>query len=214
MDEARGAGKRHAWRRGSAWGAGVALAAVALAAPVWRAQPGPEGTLAKVVAAARAQVGVTVIYDGAYTRLAYPGGDIPVERGVCTDVLIRAFRAAGCDLQVRVHEDMEAAFDRYPKSWGLSRPDPNIDHRRVPNLVTFFRRHGRTLRASADPSDYAPGDIVAWRLPSGVPHIGLVSSAFAPGRARHLVVHNIGQGAREEDVLFAYVVTGHFRYVP
>jgi uncharacterized protein YijF (DUF1287 family) len=205
--EAEG-GRRSTARRATA---AAAFALVLALSPVF-GQGGAEANIRKVVAAAREQIGVTVIYDGSYRRLAYPGGDVPMERGVCTDVLIRAFRGAGVDLQVLVHEDMARTFDEYPHVWGLSRPDANIDHRRVPNLVVFFRRHGRSLRPSADPRDYLPGDIVVWRLPSGVPHIGLVSPARAPGTDRPLVIHNIGQGTREEDVLFAYDITGHFRY--
>jgi uncharacterized protein YijF (DUF1287 family) len=164
-----------------------------------------------LVSAARQQVGVTVHYDGRYTALAYPGGDLPVDRGVCTDVVIRAYRVLGLDLQQRVHEDMKAAWQEYPRLWGLSRPDPNIDHRRVPNLVTYFRRHGSVLRALRDPVAYLPGDLVAWRLPSGVPHIGIVSDHTSAAGVP-LVIHNIGSGAVEEDVLFAWTVTGHFRY--
>ena len=130
--------------------------------------------------------------------------------GVCTDVVIRAYRHAGADLQVLVHEDMKANFAKYPKAWGLRGPDRNIDHRRVPNLATFFRRHGAALPVTRRGSDYAPGDIVTWRLSSGVPHIGIVSDVRSAGR--YLVVHNIGSGAQIEDVLFAYELTGHFRY--
>ena len=191
----------------------VACLAVLASAMSSRAQSGRGDEVSAVIAAARSQIGRTTIYDGRYQRIAYPGGDIPLERGVCTDVIIRAFRAAGYDLQVLVHEDMEAAFDRYPKAWGLTRPDPNIDHRRVPNLATYFRRHGRSLATATDPAAYAPGDIVVWRLPSGVPHIGLVSSSFASGTARPLVIHNIGEGTREEDVLFAYTITDHYRFL-
>jgi uncharacterized protein YijF (DUF1287 family) len=188
----------------------VTLMAAAVAS---LAQSARRDEVAAVIAAARSQIGRTTIYDGRYRKIAYPGGDIPMERGVCTDVLIRAFRAAGYDLQLLVHEDMEAAFDRYPKAWGLSRPDPNIDHRRVPNLATYFKRNGKTLAPSTHPADYAAGDIVVWRLSSGVPHIGLVSSAFVPGTSRPLVIHNIGAGTREEDVLFAYAITGHYRFL-
>ncbi len=159
-------------------------------------------TTTLILEAARAQVGVTVIYDGSYRRIAYPGGDIPADRGVCTDVLIRAYRKAGMDLQVLVHEDMTRAFDAYPHLWGLRRPDSNIDHRRVQNLKVFFSRHGKTLPVSASAGDYLPGDIVVWRLPSGLPHIGLVSSRLVPGTGRPLVIHNIGQGTQEEDILF------------
>ncbi len=171
------------------------------------------GDGACLVAAAREQVGVTTIYDGRYVRLAYPGGDLPVARGVCTDVLVRAYRRLGLDLQVLVHEDMGRAWDAYPKRWGLARPDPNIDHRRVPNLVTFFARHGRSLPVSRDPAAWEPGDLVAWRLPSGLPHIGIVSDRRAAGGVP-LVVHNIGAGTVEDDVLFGFTLTAHLRYLP
>ena len=170
------------------------------------------GRTGVVLAGAYRQVGVTVHYDGRYRSLSFPGGDLPLERGVCTDVIVRAYRNAGIDLQVLVHNDMSQHFNAYPHLWGLSRPDPNIDHRRVPNLVTFFKRHGRSLPVTARAADYRPGDIVTWRLASGVPHIGLVSDREADGRL--LVVHNIGQGARVEDVLFAYTISGHYRYDP
>lgn len=167
----------------------------------------------RLVEAARAQVGVTVVYDPSYRRLGYPGGDPPRERGVCTDVVVRAYRAAfGFDFQVALHEDMARSFDAYPKLWGRTAPDPNIDHRRVPNLFTFLRRHGTELPAGDDPETYAPGDLVTWRLPTGAPHIGIVSDRRAGGRP--LVVHNIGAGAAEEDVLFAFERTGHFRFLP
>lgn len=163
--------------------------------------------------AAAAQIGVTLYYDPAYTRIGYPGGDVPAERGVCTDVVIRAYRGIGVDLQQRVHEDMRAAWAAYPKLWGLRSTDRNIDHRRVPNLATFFARHGRTLAVSqTDASIYAPGDIVTWRLASGVPHIGLVSAQHRDGRP--LIVHNIGAGTQREDMLFDHVITGHYRYEP
>lgn len=166
----------------------------------------------RLVRAAREQVGATVIYDGSYRALAYPGGDLPIERGVCTDVVVRAYRALGFDLQKEVHEDMTRAWSEYPKLWGLARPDRNIDHRRVPNLATFLRRRGAELRLSDDPAAFRPGDLVTWRLPSGVPHIGIVSDRAAGDRP--LILHNIGAGAREEDVLFAYERTGHFRFDP
>lgn len=164
------------------------------------------------IAAAKAQVGVTRAYDPAYRQLAYPGGDIPLSRGVCSDVVIRAMRKAGYDLQVLVHEDMRAHFDAYPRKWGLRQPDANIDHRRVPNLATFFTRQGRALPVTHDARDYAPGDIVTWRLASGVPHIGVVSDVAAGDTSRRMVVHNIGWGAQLEDVLFAYELTGHYRW--
>jgi uncharacterized protein YijF (DUF1287 family) len=160
--------------------------------------------------AARAQVGVTVRYDPAYARIAYPNGDVPRDRGVCTDVVVRAFRGIGVDLQARVHEDMRANFGAYPRRWGLAGPDPNIDHRRVPNLQRWFERQHRALPVTAAAADYRPGDLVSWKLPSGLDHIGVVTAARRG--ARPLVVHNIGAGAREEDVLFAWPLTGHYRW--
>ncbi len=171
--------------------------------------PGIAGE-AELAAAAARQVGVTTGYDGSYRRLAYPGGDVPAESGVCTDVLIRAYRALGIDLQVRVYEDMRAHFRDYPSLWGLTRPDRNIDHRRVPNLETWFRRHALVLTGGADPAAYRPGDIVSWRLDSGLPHIGIVAEQQVAGRP--LIVHNIGAGVQIEDVLFAWKIVGHFRY--
>jgi uncharacterized protein len=166
----------------------------------------------RLVEAARQQVGVTLGYDGSYRRIAYPGGDVPPETGVCTDVLIRAYRVLGIDLQVAVHEDMRGNFARYPQHWGLRGPDRNIDHRRVPNLEAFFRRRGASLPLSDDPADYRAGDVVSWRLPGGLPHIGIVSDRRENGRP--LIIHNIGVGTREEDVLFAYRIEGRFRYLP
>jgi uncharacterized protein YijF (DUF1287 family) len=163
-----------------------------------------------LVQSAYAQVGKTVKYDPAYERIAFPGGDVPLERGVCTDVIVRAYRGIGVDLQALVNLDMRAAFGAYPKLWGLSRPDPNIDHRRVQNLAAFFKRHGKELPVSKEPRDYKPGDIVTWRLPDGRPHIGLVSDRQGGGRP--LIVHNIGEGARVEDTLFEFTVSGHYRY--
>ena len=168
---------------------------------------------ATVVTSARAQVGVTIHYDPAYARILYPMGDVPMERGVCADVLIRGFRAAGVDLQQILHEDMRAHFSAYPRSWGLRTPDSNIDHRRVPNLETFFRRKDFALPVSALAHDYHAGDVVSWRLPNGLAHIGLVSDRLvSDGSKCPLVIHNIGAGTQEEDVLFAWKVVGHFRW--
>ena len=169
-------------------------------------------TIEKVLSGAYEQVGKTLHYDGAYRPIAFPGGDVPIERGVCTDVIVRAYRHAGIDLQLLVHRDMSRAFGVYPGLWGLSRPDPNIDHRRVPNLATFFRRHGQSLPVSSRREDYRAGDLVTWRLSSGVPHIGLVSDRLLNDRP--LVIHNIGAGVQVEDVLFSYHITGHYRYDP
>lgn len=186
----------------------VLIATLALIAiPLFAERP-----VDKVIAAAIQQVGRTLSYDPAYRQLRYPGGDVPIEVGVCTDVVIRSFRKVGLDLQVLVHEDMKRNFSSYPRNWGLRRPDTNIDHRRVPNLATFFRRSGKSLPVTRRGADYQPGDIVTWRLASGVPHIGLVSNRRAPGTDRYLVVHNIGAGAQIEDVLFAYEVTGRYRW--
>lgn len=166
-----------------------------------------------LVAAARSQVGVTLSYDPRYERLAYPGGDVPLERGVCTDVVVRAYRKLGADLQVLVHQDMKQAWDVYQKKgrWQMKAPDRNIDHRRVPNLATFFGRHGSSLPVSKDGANYKPGDIVTWMLPGNLTHIGIVSDKQAAGGVP-LVIHNIGAGAREENILFAYPVTGHYRW--
>lgn len=153
-----------------------------------------------------------VTYDPAYVTLAYPNGDVADDRGVCTDLVIRAYRTLGIDLQQLVHEDMKARFDDYPNLWGLDRPDSNIDHRRVPNLETFFDRHGERLPIAEDPDLYAPGDLVTWRLPGNVPHIGVVAKARVPGTRRHMIIHNIGQGPKQEDILFAYEVVGHYRF--
>lgn len=170
-----------------------------------------EAYAGRLIAAALEQTRSSVTYDGSYRRIAYPGGDVPESIGVCTDVVIRAYRKVGVDLQVKVHEDMRRAFRSYPQSWGLGGPDSNIDHRRVPNLQTFFHRAGARLVASRDPSGYRPGDLVTWMLPRSLPHIGVVtgerSSAGTP-----LVVHNIGHGPQLEDVLFSFPITGHYRY--
>lgn len=166
-----------------------------------------------LIEAAKSQVGVTVRYDPTYQRLRYPGGDVPLERGVCTDVIVRAYRALGLDLQKLVHEDMLAAPRAYPRNWGGKGTDTNIDHRRVPNLEAYFKRHGQTLAVTREATAYAAGDIVVWRLSSGVPHIGIVGERSELG-GLPLVVHNIGAGARIEDVLFDYTITGHYRWLP
>jgi uncharacterized protein YijF (DUF1287 family) len=157
-----------------------------------------------------------VSYNGAYYRLDYPNGDVPANIGVCTDVIIRAYRAIGTDLQVKVHEDMAANFAAYPSKriWGLSATDRNIDHRRVPNLQAFFRRHGESLPISQAPADYAPGDVVTWMLPGNLPHIGIVTDNLAVSTGNPKVVHNIGAGPQLEDMLFDYRITGHYRYEP
>jgi uncharacterized protein YijF (DUF1287 family) len=165
-----------------------------------------------IVAAARSQVGITVTYDPAYVSLKYPGGDVPEERGVCTDVVIRAMRKAwSVDLQKAVHEDMAANFSVYPKLWKLNATDRNIDHRRVPNLQTFFKRKALALPATRKAEDYQPGDFVTCTVPPRLPHIMIVSDKkTADGRP--LVIHNIGRGAQEEDCLFTWPLTGHYRW--
>ena len=193
---------------------GFALAV--LAAAVVGAAPGgaePERSFGQLLAAAaRAQVSVTLQYDPAYVRLAYPGGDVPIERGVCSDVLIRAFRKQGVDLQRLVHEDMQENFARYPQNWRLRRPDSNIDHRRVLNLQKLFERRGLSRPTTRDPADYWVGDIVAYMLPGELPHIGIVAESRTEDAQRRLLIHNIGAGAQIEDVLFAYRITGHYRW--
>ncbi|MBQ8375941.1 MAG: DUF1287 domain-containing protein [Akkermansia sp.] len=159
---------------------------------------------------ARRQIGVTVEYDSAYVGLAYPGGDVPEERGVCTDVVIRALRLLDFDLQKEVHEDMKRNFAAYPKYWGLKRPDKNIDHRRVPNLQTFFKRRGWGLPVSRNAADYKPGDLVTCLVGDGLPHIMIVSDRRNE-EGIPLVIHNIGVGTEEEDCLFTFPLTGHYR---
>ena len=157
----------------------------------------------RLATAAETQVGVTTIYDPSYVALRYPGGDLPPERGVCADVVIRAFRGIGVDLQREVHDDMLRHFRDYPQLWHLARPDANIDHRRVPNLMKFFERRGRALPKSGP---FEVGDIVAWTLPGGYYHIGIV----APDGK--LIIHNIGRGTRKEDILHAFPIIGHYRW--
>lgn len=168
-----------------------------------------------LVAAARAQVGVTTIYDASYQSLDFPGGDVDPSHGVCTDVIIRALRTAwGIDLQLAVNRDMKAHFSAYPQQWGLKSTDRSIDHRRVPNLQTLFTRIGADLPASSNPADYLPGDVVTWLLPGNLPHIGLISDARSMDGSRPQVLHNIGAGAQEEDRLFDFPITGHYRLGP
>jgi uncharacterized protein YijF (DUF1287 family) len=170
---------------------------------------------ADLVTAARGQIGVTLSYDPAYEKLAYPNGDVPIERGVCTDVIVRAYRKVGFDLQQLVHQDMKKAWGAYPhvQKWQLKKPDPNIDHRRVPNLATFLGRHGTTIAPSKEGRDYLPGDVVTWRLPGNLTHIGIVADKRT-GTGVPLVIHNIGAGTQEEDILFKYDITGHYRWHP
>lgn len=164
-----------------------------------------------IVRAARQQIGVTTTYDPAYRSIAYPKGDVPMDRGVCTDVLIRAFRSGpGIDLQELIHEDMQGNFKRYPARWGLKAPDTNIDHRRVANLVTYFDRRGYSVPISKKAADYRAGDLVACTVPPGLPHIMIVSDRKNPS-GQPLIIHNIGAGTQEEDRLFEFPITGHYR---
>lgn len=153
-----------------------------------------------------------VVYDPAYFKINYPNGDVPSGKGVCTDVVIRAYRKLGIDLQKEVHEDMKLNFSKYPKSWGMKQPDKNIDHRRVPNLMMFFTRHGQVKPITNNPDDYLPGEIVCWNLGGGITHIGLVVNKKSSDKKRNLIVHNIGGGQVLADCLFEYKIIGHYKY--
>ncbi len=182
--------------------------------PVAPARRAAKDAAAKLIAAARQQIGVTLHYDPAYTSLAFPNGDVPREKGVCTDVVIRAYRDAfGIDLQSLVNADMRSAFAAYPKRWGLARPDRNIDHRRVPNLAVFWRRQRAQLAVSTDPDSWRPGDVFTSMTGGRFPHTGIVSDRRTPAGVP-LVIHNIGRGTSEEDALFDHPLTGHFRPGP
>ncbi|MDR2032992.1 MAG: DUF1287 domain-containing protein [Azoarcus sp.] len=185
------------------------LAAWALLAA--SAQAEPDERARALVEAARAQIGVTRIYDGSYQSIASANGDVDMARGVCSDVVIRAYRRAfRHDLQTAVHQDMKKAFPAYPKLWGLKAPDPNIDHRRVPNLRVFFARRGAELQGK----DFQPGDLVTQTVAGRLPHIAIVSDKRSENGERYLLIHNIGAGVREEDSLEDFPVTGHYRYFP
>lgn len=168
--------------------------------------------LKQLVESAIDQSRVTTGYDPAYVDIDYPGGDVPLETGVCSDVVVRAFRKAGIDLQKEIHDDMGRAWSAYPKKWGASRPDPNIDHRRVLHLMTYLARRGKSLPVTTNRDDYLPGDIVAWDLSTGVEHIGIVVNMWSETGRGYMIVHNIGAGARSEDVLLNWKITGHYRY--
>jgi uncharacterized protein len=159
------------------------------------------------------QTKTTTGYTQDYVVIPYPNGDPPIETGACTDVVVRAFRAAGIDLQREVHEDMSANFSEYPRKWGLTKPDTNIDHRRVPNLQKFFERRGKSVAVTSIGADYRPGDVVSWDLNGkGMTHIGVVSNLWNEAEKRYLIIHNIGSGTRAEDRLFEWKITGHYRY--
>jgi hypothetical protein len=197
----------------------VVLAAM-LAGVLAQAQANPgelrvhQEFLRRLAAAAIERTHHVVRYDPAYVKIPYPGGDVPADTGVCADEVIRPYRAVGVDLQKEVHEDMKRNFPAYPTrlKWLTWRPDANIDHRRVPNLMVFFSRRGETLGITRRAEDYTPGDLVTWDLGGNVPHIGIVVDQKSAASGRYMIVHNIGQGVRMEDVLFNWKITGHYRY--
>ncbi len=168
--------------------------------------------LERLVAAANERTMHEVEYDGSYFKLDYPNGDVPAEKGVCTDEVIRSYRALGIDLQKEVHEDMKANFSRYPTKFGLTTTDTNIDHRRVPNVRVFFERKGKSLPITDEAADYKPGDIVTWDLNVSQTHIGIVVDAPSAVPGRYMIMHNIGAGPKIEDILFSWKITGHYRY--
>ena len=174
--------------------------------------PNSSPALKATIDGAIEQVGKTTGYDPSYQKLEYPNGDVPIETGVCSDVIVRAFRKADIDLQKEVHEDMKSNFFAYPTKWGLKDPDANIDHRRVPNLMTFFARKGKSVTSVAGSENFLPGDVVTWDMGFGTDHIGMVVNVWYKPTQHYLIVHNIGAGTRMEDVLFAWKITGHYRY--
>lgn len=194
-------------------GANIGLAQTTHARqPVVQAPRADGFSAQQLVDDARRQIGVTVGYDPKYVVLPYPNGDVPENTGVCADVIVRAMRGQGIDLQKVLHEDMSRSFSQYPKRWGLSKPDANIDHRRVLNLETFMQRKHKALATTQNPEDYQPGDWVSWRVgDTKLPHIGIVSDRISAS-GTPLIIHNIGAGAREEDVLFAFPMVGHYRW--
>ncbi|MBA9074744.1 hypothetical protein GGR22_002917 [Flavobacterium gossypii] len=153
-----------------------------------------------------------VTYDSSYFSIKYPNGDVPKDKGVCTDVVIRAYRKLGIDLQKEVHEDMKQNFSKYPKNWGLKNTDTNIDHRRVPNLQVFFTRFGKSLKVTDAAADYKTGDLVTWMIGERMPHIGIVTNRKTSDGKRNLIVHNVGAGQVLEDCLFKYKITGHYQF--
>ncbi len=198
----------------------IFLVALGLTASLTFAQTRPgearakQEFLKKLVAAAGERTHHVVRYDPAYVRIPYLGGDVPADTGVCTDEVIRSYRAVGIDLQKEVHEDMEQNFSVYRRHWRWlsEHPDANIDHRRVPNLMVFFSRKGETLAITQRAEDYEPGDLVTWDLGGGVPHVGIVVDQKSATSGRFLIVHNIGQGPKMEDILFNWKISGHYRY--
>ena len=203
------------WKRSRRLALFALIAAGVLAAqlrPLASTEASRQAFLRQFAAAALSRTQHSVRYDPAYIHLAYPGGDVPADTGVCTDEVIRAYRAVGIDLQKEVHEDMAANFSTYPTKWHRQSPDANIDHRRVPNLMVFFSRNGESLPITNRAEDYAPGDLVTWDLGRGLTHIGMVVDRKTLFTRRYMIVHNIGAGPKLEDVLFDWKITGHYRY--
>ena len=198
----------------------VALLALQLplqpgAAPAPQTSPNTHRQLLERLSqAAVARTLLAVRYDPAYVKIPYPNGDVPADTGVCTDEVIRSYRALGIDLQKVVHEDMQKNLLAYASHgrWRMSRTDTNIDHRRVPNLQVFFSRNGESLTVTSRAEDYLPGELVTWDLGGGVPHIGILVNQKSAETGRYMVEHNIGAGPKVEDVLFAWKITGHYRY--
>lgn len=189
------------------------LVLIVISSPSWAFRVGePSGFSQRLTEAALEQTRHLVLYDSQYRQIPYPMGDVPANVGVCTDVVVRAYRKQGIDLQQDVHQDMVRHFGLYPKKWRLTKTDTNIDHRRVPNLQVFFSRHGLSLPISERAADYLPGDLVTWQLPQGQPHIGIVSDVKSADGQGYQIVHNIGWGPKLEDMLFDYKITGHYRY--
>ena len=195
---------------------GLGAAALAIwSARLASADPVVEAAAAKLIAAGERQIGVTTLYDAAYVSIDFPNGDVPIDRGVCTDVIVRAYRTAfGIDLQAKLNADMKTDFATYPRRWGLQRPDANIDHRRVPNLQVYFKRQ-RAERPLPDAgADWRPGDLVTQMIPGDRPHIGIVSGRRNETNTRPLIIHNIGRGTQIDDVLHLFPITGRYRYLP
>jgi uncharacterized protein YijF (DUF1287 family) len=189
------------------------VAAAVTPTPIARPLPtNASPQLQPFIEAAIEQSKVTTGYDPSYVGISYPNGDVSSNTGVCSDVVVRAFRKVGIDLQKEVHEDMTRAWSEYPKKWGARGTDTNIDHRRVLNLTTYFQRQGKSVPVSSDRADYLPGDVVAWELSDGVEHIGILTNLASDSDKHYLIVHNIGAGARVEDVLLSWKIIGHYRY--
>ena len=219
IDASSGAGGFRTTRRVFLTGLLASAAAGCASAPQTSVQWIDPDTLRarRLIRAAEAQVGVTTSYDGSYKKIGYPDGDVPMSTGVCTDVVIRAYRTAfGLDLQRLIHEDMEAHFDDYPNlpKWGLAAPDPNIDHRRVLNMRRFFQRYAEQLPVSSNPADYRPGDIITQSDGQSFNHVAIVTDKLCWSGKRYELVHNISRGTQVNDMLFAYPINGHFRFLP